>query len=199
MSTALDAYADNPRIFSISGYNYPNELLSIPKDYSLPVYLSRRNSSWGWATWRDRWAQVDWDLSDLESFRRSRAQQKAFNLGGTDLTEMLLAQACGDVDSWAIRFSYAHFRNRAWAIYPVRSLTHNIGNDGSGMHCGDTSRYDVVPSSVSLPALPIKIEPDERILSMFTDVFSRTPLENTVAWLRNRGLFPRRAKPSGLK
>ena len=198
MNLALNTYADDERIFSVSGYNYPRTLLQVPADYSAPVFLSRRNSSWGWATWQGRWAKVDWDLSNIAGFRRDRAQQKAFNLGGADLSEMLIDQSEGRIDSWAIRFSYAHFAHRAWAVYPVSSLVHNIGLDGSGAHCGVTDRFDVEPHAGTFTDLPQRIEPDDRILASFTQVFARTPLQKTVNRLRRAGLLPKRKNRDNL-
>ena len=37
---------------SICGYN---NKIKIPKDYKADAYIYNRSSSWGWATWKDRW------------------------------------------------------------------------------------------------------------------------------------------------
>ena len=56
MNDALNFYQYKKNIWSISGYTP-----SIPylKDYKSEVYLSLRSSSWGWATWSDRFSKVD--------------------------------------------------------------------------------------------------------------------------------------------
>jgi hypothetical protein len=41
----------------------------------------------------------------------------------------------GELDSWAIRRTYAQFRNNAFTVFPRKSLIANIGLDGSGVHC----------------------------------------------------------------
>ena len=56
MNQALDFYKDEQEIFSISGYTMDLDSLSKHnKDY----YLNYRASSWGWATWDDRWKEID--------------------------------------------------------------------------------------------------------------------------------------------
>ena len=48
---------------------------------------------------------------------------------------MLISQMRGDLDSWAIRFDYAHFKKRCYNLRPTKTLIQNIGFDGSGTHC----------------------------------------------------------------
>ena len=42
------------------------------------VYLSLRSSSWGWATWLDRWRKVDWLLSDFDNLKKDKEKNKKF-------------------------------------------------------------------------------------------------------------------------
>ena len=41
------------------------------KEYKLDYYLSYRASSWGWATWRERWMKVDWNVKEYQKFKRN--------------------------------------------------------------------------------------------------------------------------------
>ena len=132
---ALDYYEQRPEIFSISGFNYPQHTMPIPKDYPHDVFLSYRNSSWGWATWKDRWDLADWEVRDYKNFMNDRKAKKAFNRGGDDLVDILEAQMQGKIDSWWIRWEYTHFKRNAYAVYPITSYLNNIGLDGSGTHC----------------------------------------------------------------
>jgi hypothetical protein len=52
------------------------------------------------------------------------------------LTEMLRAQVEGRpyLDSWAIRWCFSQYENRALTLCPVASRLTNIGDDGSGTH-----------------------------------------------------------------
>jgi hypothetical protein len=139
MNAALKTYADRENVFSVTGYNYP---LPIPPDYPEDAYLSYRSSSWGWGTWPDRWCKVDWQVSDFDKFLQDPAACQRFSRGGNDLLPMLRKQMRGELDSWSIRFEYAHCKHDALCLHPVRSRLRNIGFDGSGVHCGVSSEYD---------------------------------------------------------
>jgi glycosyltransferase involved in cell wall biosynthesis len=132
MNCALERYRDEGRMFSVSGFNFA---VNTPGDYPYDVFCSCRCSSWGWGTWKDRWEKTDWSVSDFGEFRSDKVQQRSFNRGGEDLSRMLALQMAGKIDSWAIRWAYAHFTHNAAALLPVVSRVYNIGLDGSGVHC----------------------------------------------------------------
>ncbi len=138
MNDGLEYYQDHPKVFSLSGYSFP---LEIPSDYPNEVYALPRASSWGWATWHDKWQLADWEMRDFEVFQKDRQVQQKFNQGGADLSTMLFRQQQGKIDSWAIRWIYAHFKHQALAVYPRQSRIQNIGLDGSGTHSPKTARY----------------------------------------------------------
>jgi hypothetical protein len=140
MNDALNFYEKDDEIWSISGYTFN---IDIPKDYKSEVYLSYRGCSWGWATWKDRWEKVDWEVSDYYQFKSDRSARKKFNRGGRDMANMLDLQMEGKIDSWAIRWCYAQYKLDMLTVYPIMSRIKNIGLDGSGTHSGVTSKYDV--------------------------------------------------------
>jgi len=140
MNRALEHYQDDPKAFSIGAYQFPERTMPLPRGYPWDTYASYRCCSWGWATWKDRWALVDWDMRYFDSFRADAAAQTRFNRGGPDMAGMLEHQHLGRIDSWAIRFCYAHFADDGHCIYPVKSLANNIGLDRSGAHCGPDPR-----------------------------------------------------------
>lgn len=154
VNEALATYEDRPDVFSVTGYNYP---LRFPPAYREDAYLSYRSSSWGWGTWRDRWAQVDWSVGDYGDFARDVRAQELFRRGGDDLPRMLEMQMDGELDSWSIRFDYAHFRHDAFCVHPVVSKVQNIGFDGSGVHCTETTDYDV---ELDPADRPFRLRPD---------------------------------------
>jgi hypothetical protein len=145
MNYCLNNYVDEEIIFSVGGYT-PN--IKIPKSYKHGSFLSYRCCSWGWATWSNRWLKCDWNISDSESFFRNKKDISLFNRGGDDMTNLLRMQLEGKIDSWAIRWDYAHFRNSSYCIRPTKSLVINFGLDGSGTHCGITRKYDVPATNI---------------------------------------------------
>lgn len=176
MNTALDKYGSYPAVFSIGGYNFPPQKMSIPKDYPYDAYVSVRCCSWGWATWKEKWERIDWSLNYMEEFLKQPEQIEAFNRGGDDLTEMLCMQRDHKIDSWAIRFAFQHFYHHAVTILPCVSYVDNIGCDGTGEHCVDTrnTQRNNLDASITSPLFPNVIYEDKRIINAFYNCYSRT-------------------------
>ncbi len=131
MNEGLNFYENNEKIWSITGYCPP---IKIPKYYKEDIFLCLRPSSWGWATWKDRWLLNDWELNDYESLLRDRRKQRAFNKGGYDLYRMLNLQMRGKLDSWAIRWSYSQFCQAMYSVYPVQTRVEHIGEGEDATH-----------------------------------------------------------------
>mgnify|MGYP003394524365 CR=1 FL=1 len=174
MNAALFHYERDPKAFSIGAYNFPDKTMPIPSDYSWDTYASFRCCSWGWATWSDRWNRVDWSMNYYETFMRDQVARESFNRGGPDMTQTLKMQHEGRIDSWAIRFCYAHYANTMYCIYPAKTLVMNIGLDHSGMHCGIDPRRE--HSSFDEQWTPRAFCPadevDARIARSFHDAFA---------------------------
>jgi O-antigen/teichoic acid export membrane protein len=164
MNAILDHYEQETSIFSVTGFNYA---VSMPESYGYDAVCSHRSSSWGWGTWKDRWARADWDVSDYAEFRADKNQQRLLNRGGADLSYMLGLQMAGMVDSWAIRWAYAHFKHDAVAMVSTVSKVYNIGFDGSGVHCRRPStRQAALARNERLPCrFPDSLQPDPYFLS----------------------------------
>ncbi len=174
MNKALDFYANYQSVFSISGYNYPASQMTFPSDYQYDTYLSLRNCSWGWATWADRWQQIDWDVKSYEVIKHSPAIKAALNRMGDDEFEMLQQRMEQGLNIWSIQFTIAHFLNHAVAIYPVHSYLNNIGNDGSGENCGVSHSLDnAVLSSNTDPMFLNILYEDSRIINAFYNIHCR--------------------------
>jgi glycosyltransferase involved in cell wall biosynthesis len=169
MNQALTIYRDRHDVFSVTGYNYP---LPIRKNHPESAYLSYRGSSWGWGTWRDRWRKVDWQVGDYAQFSNDPREQEAFSRAGEDMPNMLKMQMAGKLDSWAIRFDYAHHKNNAFCLHAVRSKIQNIGFDGSGVHCDVSDDYKVeLDDGDKTFALSPHIELNDEILQLFNARF----------------------------
>lgn len=153
MNAALDHYQDNPNAWAVSGWS-PNvaEIQALPTD----TFLWYRSSSWGWATWLDRWQMIDWSMREYPKFRFSARKRRKLNRGGADMSDMLDMQMQGLINSWAIRFAYAESMNDRLTIFPKESRVVNCGRDGSGTNCHDvgnssenSTRHDPVSKRVT--------------------------------------------------
>lgn len=139
MNQALDFYEYKPTVFSISGHTITLQSL---QTWHKDTYALLRPASWGWATWIDRWEGIDWDVSDFNTFIRDKKQTDQFNQGGADLSRMLRHYMQGKNNSWAIRWAYAMFKARKFAIYPKISKVHNIGFSDEATHCNGVNIYN---------------------------------------------------------
>jgi glycosyltransferase involved in cell wall biosynthesis len=139
MNKALNEYHSDDKVFSISGYSFD---LKKSQDEINDAYFLNRGWSWGWATWKNRWDKVDWSVSDYNEFSRNPSLKKEFNKGGSDLTAMLHKQMTNKLDSWAIRWFYAQFKDGGLTLYPVSSKILNNGFDNRATHTtGSNKRY----------------------------------------------------------
>ncbi|MCT4535549.1 glycosyltransferase [Halodesulfovibrio sp.] len=172
MNTCLGKYENFPEVFSIAGWSPPT-LTKVESEYSI-AFLPR-NCSWGWATWKDRWNTVDWDVSDYDEFKHSPLRQKEFNRGGVDLSNMLKAQMNGEINSWAIVFCYSQFTQNKRTVFPLRSYVENIGCDGSGVHCDVEISQQPIESHERELVLPEAVYEDESALALFAAFYRPAP------------------------
>jgi hypothetical protein len=174
LNKGLNFYEQIKNVFSVSAWSIPEKTLHIPKKYEHDVYaVPRFNGSGGWASWRDRFQNIDWAISDYAKFKQSPAMRRAFNEGGDDLSAMLDMQIEGKIDAWDIRADYARFKQRQVGINPVFSYTTNIGMD-SGTHCTDgCTRFD---NDISLAKKEITllsdVSVDKRVRKAYCAVYA---------------------------
>ena len=172
MNQALNFYENQNRIFAIAGYTIS---LKFPKDYAKDHYFSVRPSSWGWATWRDRWEVVDWEVSDYKQFLKAKSLQRSFNIGGSDLTNLLKHQMNGKINSWAIRWCYSQWKNKQLAVYPRISKVKNIGFKGNASntrHRIKEYETDLDKGLVTDFSFSDKIVLNDKIATQFSRTFS---------------------------
>lgn len=168
MNQSLDFYKEEENIWSISGYTPDLECLS---NYEKDIFLALRANSWGWATWKNRWEKIDWDINDWDSFKKDSVLINKFNRGGDDLFKMLEVQMLGKIDSWAIRWCYNQFKYNSFTIYPTKSRVVNIGFDSKGTHNSDGSeRWDTQISNEKINLETVVI--DDNIISCFAKKYN---------------------------
>ena len=158
----LQFHEKNSSVFSLSGYT-PS--IEIPQNYKHDTYLVPRISSWGWATWKNRWSTVDWKVSDFSAFIKNKEAIKKHNLGGEDVTAMLINQMTGQIDSWAIRFNYGCYKQNGYCVYPCVTKVKNNGADGTGTHVSATNKYNAEISNKKIQFS--NLEPNKEIQKRF--------------------------------
>lgn len=130
-NSALDKYADDPRVWQISAHQFdvPDFLT---RDDALFLHLT---TSWGWATWKRAWDHYDPLALGWERLQTEKVLKRAFDLDDSyPFADMLIEQMNGRIDSWAIRWRWTVFRAQGVSLYPPRSLANNIGFDATATH-----------------------------------------------------------------
>jgi hypothetical protein len=131
MNTALNLYRAEPAVMQVSGFMFPISGFSDNRASFLPYA-----TSWGWATWKRAWDEFDITAAGFSRLRYDRNIRDEFDLGGAyDHYEMLCAYVNGKLDAWDIRWYLTVFNKNGLTLFPQKSLVHNIGFDGSGVHC----------------------------------------------------------------
>ncbi len=181
MNGALAFYKDNPKIWSISGYSFfdPATL-----DYPHDVYMGYRGCSWGWATWKDRWDLVDWDVKDYKWFKINPFMRRKFTVSGNDMPGMLDSQMKGFISSWAIRWCYQQNKLEMYTVFPKYSRIQNIGTDGSGTHSGNNHAYDAVFEEGHTCVFE-HLEADKAILKKYGDKFHMSLWDRTKLYIKH--------------
>lgn len=150
MNQCLEKYKNSQKVFSISGYSLS---FQHPTNAPFDIYFLKRGWSWGWATWRDRWVGIDWQVKDYSTFTNDIDSQRKFSLGGSDLNQMLFKQMTGQIDSWAIRWFYHQFKISGLTVYPLYSKVDNRGFDAFATNTsGSHRRYRISwkPDSINI-------------------------------------------------
>jgi len=175
MFKSLQTYRDNKRIRSVCGYQFPH--ISQYSDIVSSLCLSRF-VPWGWATWRDRWNDYNPSLKELLNVVY---EKKMFKSLPVDIQNYLTSEAAsnGKNDIWSINWVLAHYLSNTFSIYPTRSLINNIGFDGTGVHCTETSVFN---TTIKQETKCFQINVDENI--MLDDITDR---QLTVYMERNWG------------
>ena len=167
MNEALDKYENDERICSISGF-VPNEKMAdVCKDF---VFLTYRNSSQCWATWKNRWNDIDWDMLQWETIKKDRNLWKKLQKGGQDAPYLLKLQTEGFIDSWAIRFYANNVLKDKLTLFPTKTFVENIGFDGSGTHCGNVKNRKKMLTEIDQKvdfSFPDELDFDSKINELF--------------------------------
>ena len=124
----LKVYENAKQVFSINGFMFPIDFSGEPETFLCPLAIS----SWGWATWADRWNQFEKSPMYINEIENNKFLRNRFNFGDYDFFRMLK-----DLNTWDIRWYYTAFTRNGLGVFPTRSLVRNIGFDGSGTHTGN--------------------------------------------------------------
>lgn len=171
MDEALELYAGDNRIWGINGHQCP--YLFLPIGFKDDVYLSPRNLCTGWATWRNRWEQVDFEIKDWPEFIREQRNVDRLTAAGNDIRRMLEMHYDGKLNSWALPCTYYMVKHGMFVVEPRHSLTKNVGFGLESVHCGNVEMVWGHQKYYNFrPNLKKDIEPNMLVLKRFRYVYN---------------------------
>jgi hypothetical protein len=138
MNEAFEFYQDNDRIVSISGYCPP---ISIPNDYKKDVYLLPRFNGWGVGLTWENLKKYNIPIDRDEYIIIKKNKKYILEVGGSDIPRMIQMEVEGKLDAGDVRIMYQQGVHSRYTLYPSKSLTQNIGHDGTGVHCGVSNKF----------------------------------------------------------
>jgi len=190
MNQCLDHYEPRKSVFSISGLSRPHPERFYPKDYPYDVYVSLSQHPTGWATWADRWNQVDWDYKDFDIILHNDAMLQAYRRLEYSEPEAMLEMITQKKNLWASRFGLAHFVNHAVSICPIVSYINHIGWDSEATNATGSSQWNFerLADNANIRFLDVLYE-DARIINAW---YSFTNPKRRSLWGRLKNWYGRK-------
>lgn len=174
---ALEKYSTSYKISSISGFNY-----FLFNKSNKNLLFSKYFNSWGWATWKNKWAEVKEISNDFEN------ELSSFNILHPDEESHFLNEFKklkeNQIDAWAYDFVYHNFNNELLTVTPKYNLVKNIGfgNEASA-HTKDKYSIKIVSLNKTFPLFQrVTSLPDTIIHDIKVDYkrMERVILKNTL-------------------
>jgi hypothetical protein len=192
-SELLDRYAGDPHVLAISGCNFvPPEYLTSPGSYR----FSRVPHIWGWATWRDKWAIHDLDISDWNSRMSWRKLLKVsgYSPGGVVFWRSIFnLMASGKIDTWDMQLVFAGMERDMYTATSNANLVDNIGFGDLATHTEVRPAYLRSSEEIGLPTEYVAVDVDEK-----ADAWSRKVVFGaTTSGLIGQAVRYFKRKPSG--
>jgi hypothetical protein len=165
---ALRRYASEQRVMHIGAYMYDLKENGLPDSF-----FYRAASSWGWATWARAWKYFEPDIDKLtKQFNKQSIQR--FSIEGTmNFWRQMKEFKAGKNNSWAIRWYASVFLKDGLTLNPAKSLIHNIGHDGTGVHSNRENVYDVQIAQQPVICFPDEIKENEQAYGAIRNFLSR--------------------------
>lgn len=128
----LERYYNDTRIWVISGNQYSEEAVKTPHSY----FFSHYGHSWGWATWKRCWIEMDLSMSKYPLIIEQDLYKSAFRtIKEARFFQKITDKAYHDdtlkSHIWDIQCGFAITSNGGLSIVPRKNLVSNIGYLGT--------------------------------------------------------------------
>lgn len=140
INQGLDFYADSDHTLTVSGYCHPIDTSAAKFD----SWNSPWHCPWGYGTWKGKYTTIDLYKNPLVDILSDKELARKFKKTGDFFLDTLHFDALGKIAAADARICGQMFLRHLHTAMPTKSKVFNIGCDGSGVHSGVTSRYDVL-------------------------------------------------------
>ena len=142
----LNIHESNLAIGGISAMNLvPDNCLMNPDlDYRLTCFTS----SWGWATWRDRWNSHLEVSNSFPVWKWDFPSNFWTHMRKTIWRSFFKGTLTGKYDTWDFRWQFSNWVNQRLIIIPNRNLGLNLGFGPEATHTKATKRPTWLPSMI---------------------------------------------------
>jgi hypothetical protein len=133
----LKRYRDDQRVGLISGNNF---LKSGRRRHAASYLFSGYATTWGWASWRRMWRQVDLDMPYWIEFRDSGRLRQSLFSDGEDLYWRSIYDSIRDrrmKNAWDYQLMLTCRRFSLLTVVPTVNLVSHVGYGSDATHCND--------------------------------------------------------------
>jgi FkbM family methyltransferase len=168
MNQALQLYANEDRVMHLSGYMFPLKK-ELPE-----TFFYNTTSCWGWGTWSSSWLKYEANTNVLLSHFNSEKIITQFNIGQSyDFHGDLVANHTRTLSTWAVKWYASVFINGGYCLHPGKSLTLNIGHDGTGVNSSATTAFDHAKLPKSVAVKPLNIAESKYVRRLMSHYYKK--------------------------
>ncbi len=183
LNSALEYYESNKTIFSVSSYVHPINYISKFNGYCITAPF---HCPWGYATWLDRYDQINPNLNPLVDIKKDKYIYKYLTKYSPFILKSLIDDFKKNLGYIDVRISTQMMLKKMVSIYPAKSLSFNIGFDGSGERMKKESRTlpDLIDHYNVIDWVPISDEQFDKKFTAYKNHSIKSYLLRLMLWLR---------------
>jgi len=155
----LKKYKDDNRISQISGNNFLN-FKKVKRRNHDSYFFSMFTSSWGWATWKNRWhSYYDSEIKVWPKTKKERWLNDIFNNKKSyDFWTKAFDRRYKHLDDdWDRPWTLVNLINNRLNIFPDKNLITNIGEDNVALHSNPKKWNNLKLEDMKFPLMHPKI------------------------------------------
>lgn len=188
----LEKHKDDRQVYSIGGTDF----LDGKQIGNASYYYSYYGSIWGWASWRSAWDTYDYNLKQLDTFKKKQLISKLdsraiFRNYWYSIFDKTFRH---EIDTWDYQWLFSIWNNEGIQILPNVNLISNIGFGKDATHTNDINNAF---ANVSTHDIGVLIHPKvikvnkkaDRYVSdkfIFSQKSSMKPISNLFRWFKEK-------------